>query len=363
MAALAIAMSLIFISCKDKSVDATSSPDTPSAPNPQHNAILQPVSTALKWSCSNSGGDALTFDVYFGTTNPPTATIATNVTQTSVSKTGLGNLTTYYWQVVAKSSKGTTTSGPVWQFTTTVNGMVLVASGTFQMGTTLIDDYEKPVHQVTLTNNYLIGKYEVTQKEWRDVVVWKQGSATTPLSPNPAYTKGDSMPVANVSWNDVQTWLGYLNEKEGVTDASKKYRLSTEAEWEFAARGGINSKGYKFSGSDSYLDVAWSSDVANAVIHQVGTKAPNELGLYDMSGNVDEWCMDYYGPYTSSAQTNPTGPSSGVYRILRGGCFVLAGTGVSSFFRDWDDPSTRFIYDNTGRAMYDWNGFRYVRPL
>jgi formylglycine-generating enzyme required for sulfatase activity len=358
MQTLAIAMSFIMSSCTEKSVDASSGPDTPSAPNPQQNATLQPVTTGLKWSCNSSSGDALTFDVYFGTTNPPTATIATNVTQTSVSKTGLGNLTTYYWQVVAKNSKGATVSGPVWQFTTGIAGMVAVQGGTFQMGTTTSDDYGKPVHTVTVSN-YFIGTYEVMQKEWRTVVVWKQGSAITPLDPNPTTLVGDSLPVSNVSWNDIQIWLGYLNEKEGLASATKKYRLPTEAEWEFAARGGSNSKGYTYSGGNVGTDVAWIGGNSDYHLHTVGMKPPNELGLYDMSGNVYEWCYDYAGPYTAAVQTDPTGPASGSTRIIRGGCWFAWGR---VDFRDYEVQDVRRPTNLVANIpKNDWYGFRYVR--
>ena len=120
--------------------------------------------------------------------------------------------------------------------------------------------------------------------------------------------------LKNVSWNDIQEFITKLNAQTG-----KKFRLPTEAEWEYAARGGNQSKGYKYSGSNSISDVAWYDDNSGDKTHPVGQKTPNELGIYDMSGNVWEWCQDWYGDYSSSSQTNPTGPSSGSYRVLRGG--------------------------------------------
>ena len=194
-----------------------------------------------------------------------------------------------------------------------VNGMtfqmVEVRGGTFTMGATSEQgseayDIEKPAHSVTLSS-YYIGKTEVTQELWQAV-----------MGSNPSYHKGDRKPVENVSWEDCRTFISKLNSLTG-----KKFRLPTEAEWEFAARGGIKSKGYKYSGSNSFGDVAWYLNNSGDTTHDVGTKSPNELGLYDMSGNVLEWCNDWYGNYSSSPSNNPTGPSSGSDRVSRGGSF------------------------------------------
>ncbi|MBQ9641700.1 MAG: SUMF1/EgtB/PvdO family nonheme iron enzyme [Bacteroidaceae bacterium] len=195
--------------------------------------------------------------------------------------------------------------------TFTVNGvsfvMVPVEGGTFQMGATSEQgsdayDWEKPVHSVTLSS-YSIGQTEVTQALWVAV-----------MGSNPSYCKGDKLPVERVSWEDCQTFIAKLNQQTGM-----KFRLPTEAEWEFAARGGRQSKGYKYSGSNTIGEVAWYKDNSDSTTHEVGTKRPNELGLYDMTGNVWEWCQDRYGSYSSSSQTNPTGASSGSYRVNRGG--------------------------------------------
>ena len=212
--------------------------------------------------------------------------------------------------------------------------MVYVSGGTFTMGATSeqgSDAYsnEKPAHSVTLSG-YYIGKYEVTQELWEAV-----------MGSNPSYFKGDNLPVERVSWNDVQEFLRKLNAMTG-----KRYRLPTEAEWEFAARGGNSSRGYKYSGSNSLGSVAWYRDNSGSRTHAVGTKSPNELGIYDMSGNVWEWCQDWYSSsyYGSSPRTNPKGPNSGSYRVDRGGGWGGSARGCRVSNRDYGTPGNRDDY-------------------
>lgn len=217
-------------------------------------------------------------------------------------------------------------------FSFTVNGvsfdMIKVEAGTFMMGATPemgITHYnEKPVHQVTLTNNYYLGKYEVTRALWKAVM----GSNITWSYDD------DNFPVVNVSWNMCQEFIDKLNRITG-----KNFRLPTEAEWEYAARGGKKSRGYRYSGSNSLPDVAWYQGNSKGGTHPVGTKQPNELGFYDMSGNVSEWCQDWYGKYSCSAQTNPNGPESGVSRVYRGGSKDDGGLHSSS--REYNSPTLR----------------------
>ena len=189
-----------------------------------------------------------------------------------------------------------------------MRNMVYVEGGTFTMGATSEqkkpDDDEKPTHRVSLSSFY-IGKYEVTQALWKAV-----------MGSNPSRFEGDNLPVERVSWNDCQTFLRKLNAMTG-----KNFRLPTEAEWEFSARGGNWSRGYQYSGSNVLSDVAWYYDNSGSKTHNVGTKAPNELGIYDMSGNVWEWCQDWYGVYDSSSQTNPTGAIGWSFHVRRGGCW------------------------------------------
>ena len=198
--------------------------------------------------------------------------------------------------------------------------MKLVEAGTFQMGRAGSEDVATPVHQVTLTKNYYMGETEVTQALW--YAVMGQNPTSDGSQWESTYGLGDSNPAYYVSWNDCQTFITNLNALTGAT-----FRLPTEAEWEFAAKGGNKSQGYTYVGSNTIGDVAWYYDNSSALgssspdygTHAVATKAPNELGLYDMSGNVWEWCQDWYGSYSSSAQTDPTGATSGSYRVGRGG--------------------------------------------
>ncbi len=225
--------------------------------------------------------------------------------------------------------------------TFTVNGvsfeMIAVKGGTFTMGGTSeqgsdAEGDERPTHSVTLSD-YYIGKFEVTQKLWKAV-----------MGNDPSYFKGNNLPVEQVSWNDVQEFVRKLNQKTGAN-----FRLPTEAEWEYAARGGNKSREYKYSGGSNINDVAWYTSTTNdSGTKPVGTKSPNELGIYDMSGNVYEWCQDWYGDYSSGSQTNPTGPSSGSRRVLRGGGWYNSAWSCRVSYRDDINPDRR---DN-------FNGFR-----
>ena len=225
------------------------------------------------------------------------------------------------------SSGGNTISIPVKNGITI--DMVKVEAETFTMGATpemndLWDD-AKPAHQVTLTNDYYIGKYEVTQALWQAV-----------MGNNPSKFKGDNLPVEQVSWNDCQEFISKLNNMTG-----KKFRLPTEAEWEYAARGGKKGRGYQYSGSNNLSDVAWYTDNSSHKTHAVGSKQANELGIYDMSGNVLEWCQDWKGSYSSSSQVNPTGANSGSDRVFRGGCWSGVAESCRSSFRNDCAPDDR----------------------
>jgi len=254
------------------------------------------------------------------------------------------------------------------------NNMVRIQGGTFQMGSNNAYMDEKPVHTVTLSGFYM-GKYEVTQKEYQAI-----------MGTNPSNFKGDNLPVENVNWYDALVFCNKLSMAEGLSPAysinnstnlsnwgtvptnsnstwdkvvivsgSNGYRLPTEAQWEYAARGGNGTPGnYTYSGGNNVGDVAWYDDNSGNSTHAVGTKKPNGLGLYDMSGNVMEWCWDQYGVYSGNAQTDPAGAVAAYdFRMLRGGSWLNKASFAHSVVRSVDYP---------GRRQENY-GFRVVRPL
>jgi len=233
--------------------------------------------------------------------------------------------------------------------------MVKVTGGTFRMGSNENSD-EKPVHNVTV-DSFWMGKFEVTQKEWQRV-----------MGTNPSNFKGETLPVEDVTWFDAARFCNRLSEQEGFDPvytingtqvtcdfAKNGYRLPTEAEWEYAARGGNQSRGYLYSGSNNVDSVAWHYQNSGGQTHPVGTKQPNELGLYDMSGNVHEWCWDWYGSnyYAQSPLKNPRGPSSGASRVERGGSW------------DYYAEYIRVAYRRSGNPSYSYGliGFRLARTV
>ena len=230
-----------------------------------------------------------------------------------------------------------------------VGNMVKVDGGRFQMGGTPeqgsdADDWEKPVHEVTLSDYYM-GKYEVRQSEWEAV-----------MDSNPSSDKSDDLPVERVSWEDCHEFIRRLNTLTGLN-----FKLPTEAQWEYAARGGKLSKGYKYSGSNDLNEVGWywensgykvltgkwkmeEVDRNHCRTHSVGQKQPNELGLYDMSGNVFEWCEDWYGDYSSDSQSDPMGAVSGSLRVFRGGSWYGDARFCRVSYRNFNTPGDRNYY-------------------
>jgi Uncharacterized conserved protein len=209
--------------------------------------------------------------------------------------------------------------------------MIAVEGGAFTMGSKASDakSDQKPAHEVRL-DDFLIGETEVTQALWQAV-----------MGSNPSGFRGESLPVDSVTWDACQAFvarLGKLLHEEGQLASDMAFRLPTEAQWEYAARGGQKARGYAYAGSDDIDAVAWTRDNAGDRTHPVAGKAPNELGLYDMSGNVWEWVQDYYGPYEAAAQANPTGPARDTGRVIkRGGSWYYA---PEYFFR----PGFRYGY-------------------
>ena len=226
----------------------------------------------------------------------------------------------------------------------TVNGvkfkMIDVDGGTFMMGDDNGDD-ASPAHQVTLSD-YSIGETQVTQELWQAV-----------MGSKPSRIKEDNplLPIDYIRWYECQDFITKLNELTGKT-----FSMPTEAQWEYAARGGKKSKGYKYSGSNNVDDVAWYGGNSSYVLHPVATKAPNELGIYDMSGNVMEWCQDYKGNYSSEPQTDPTGPTAETnYRIVRGGDF-----GWDAYFCEVSQRFGQNIYDY--EYTFNGTGLRLAMP-
>lgn len=259
--------------------------------------------------------------------------------------------------------------------------MIRISAGTFTMGRTVGSSTyadELPTHSVTLSRPYYIGKYEVTQAEY-----------TAIMGTNPSQFNGTSNPVEKVSWYHTLVYCNKRSIAEGLTPVysisgstdpntwgsvpgtstsawnnpvinwnADGYRLPTEAEWEYAARGGATSPDYVYSGSNDPQNYAWYSENASGATHQVGYKSANGLGLFDMSGNVSEWVWDWYSEtyYSVSPATDPTGPTSGTLRVHRGGSWFHGATQIRVAYRDWGTPE-----NSAGKVYTNRLGFRVVR--
>lgn len=275
--------------------------------------VVATISTSFAWSINtdiskaNDGKGGATMALPNSTTMPIASTASSKYGEATTKETDVEDIRTY-----------------------TINGvsfdMVKVEGGTFFMGTDnmLFSKDEKPKHQVTVST-YYIGQTEVTEALWKAVMltnpsVW-------------AYKGIDQLPVDNVSWDDCQEFIKRLNLLTG-----QNFRMPTEAEWEFAAIGGNKSHGYVYSGSNDINEVAWYDENSNHEPQPVATKAPNELGIYDMTGNADEWCSDWYARYSLEPQVDPTGASSGKYRIKRGGSYFFTSTELLVLVRSFSKP-------------------------
>jgi formylglycine-generating enzyme required for sulfatase activity len=307
----------LLLSCgKDKVTGVTLSPDT-LALAPNETATL--TATVLPDNASNK-------KVSWSSSNPTVVIVENGV----VTAKSAGSA-----EIIVTTKDGNFTATCPVIVHSAAPQMATVEGGTFTMGCTDNEcyDWEKPSHQVTL-NSYKIDVCPITQKQWVAI-----------MGNNPSYFKGDDLPVESVSWNDVQEFIKKLNEATG-----HHYRLPTEAEWEYACRGGSQTAQYKYSGSSNINEVAWYKENSGNKTHPVGTKAANELGIYDMSGNVWEWCSDWYEVYTATAQTNPTGPATGTLKVIRGG--------------SWGNEAQRCRASNRGTADPELGqsalGFRLV---
>lgn len=314
---LAAVTALVFTSCKHEAESVSISPESITitvGSTYQLQAAVKPGSASqrVEWSSS-------------------CATVATVSSTGLVTAVGEGQCEI---KAVANHLEAlcmVTVTGAEGSKTIMVNGvaikMIKVQGGTFTMGATPEqsgDSYsdEAPAHQVTLSDYYL-AETEVTQALWKAV-----------MESNPSrFVADDHLPVESVTWADCITFITKLNQLTGSS-----FRLPTEAEWEYAARGGNKSKGYKYAGSNTIGEVAWYKDNAGQTTHAVAGKQANELGLYDMSGNVWEWCANWYEDYTSQAQTNPQGPNAGTERMLRGGCWRVDARDSRVSLRSYSEP-------------------------
>ena len=298
--------------------------EPPTVPQNLTGTAISSTKINVSWTASTDNVGVHGYNVYVRGSDIPVVFTSVPSFENSL----LSPSTEYCYQVSASDAAGNE-SGKSAEFCATTltvddlfNGeeiaMVKVDHGTFTMGCTTqisrCNTNEKPAHEVTLTQDFYIGKYEVTQAQWKAVM----GSGN-----NPSYFKGDNLPVENVSWYDVQDFINKLNVKK----PGRNYRLPTEAEWEYAARGGKNSEDYTYSGSNDKDKVAWHMDNSENIMcpsgctHPGGNKLPNYLEIYDMSGNVYEWVNDYFENYDSSPQTDPQGPGDGKFRVRRGGAW------------------------------------------
>ena len=301
-------------------------------------------SITLRWT------DNSTFETGFdveesanGSAYSIVGTLGADATSSTISAPFDSNQT-YSFRVCAKTSLNKSAYSNT--LSRTLGAWVYVKGGPFQMGRNGEFNDERPVHSVSL-KSYYIAKCEVTVKEYREFT-----TATGRSFPAaPGWGWHDDDPMVYVSWNDARDYCAWISDTTGKT-----IRMPTEAEWEYAARGGSLSQGCSYSGSNTLSDVAWCFANAKARTQPVGTMQPNELGVYDMSGNAWEWCADWYCPYSSQPQANPTGPSYGTVKIFRGGSWFDYGLGTS-------DCRVETRYNYTPGSKVSDGGFRVVQDL
>jgi len=345
-------------------------PLPPFNPSPTNLSTVESTELELTWNCVDPNNEEITFEIYFGTSATPPL-VDENLTEMSYNVEDLEMGQTYYWRIIAWDQV-TYNISSVWQFTVgtlfTPGEMILVEGGHFDMGDRLEtgSSDELPVHY-TFISSFYISKYEVTQFEYEEL-----------MDENPSQYEGTYNPVEKVNWYEAAAYCNKLSIQENLTPCydqsgetnpdnwtypldltcnwnANGYRLPTEAEWEYAARGGIyHMDNFKFSGTTNSLSLfAWFSNNSGNTTHQVGGKSPNQLGIYDMTGNVWEWCWDWYssGYYATYPGDNPLGPNTGDDKVIRGGAFD-----TSQYDGSVSDRSYRFY-----PAIYDDIGIRVVR--
>src|SRR5450759_3672149 len=304
--------------------------------------IISMTETEIVLSWTDNNSSETSFDVE-QSTDRTYLSVGANVTSTTINALFDSNKT-YSFRVCAKTALNKSAYSNT--LSRTLGSWVFVKGGSFQMGRNSEFSDERPVHSVTL-KNYYIGKYEVTVRQYREFVA----ATGRVFPPAPSWGWNDDDPMVYVNWNDARDYCIWISDTTG-----KIVRMPTEAEWEYAARGGKFSQGFSYSGSNTIDGVAWSFANSSSRTQTVGTKQPNELGIYDMSGNAWEWCADWYSSYSSQPQTNPTGPSNGTIKVFRGGSWFDYGIGTSD-----GRVETRYNY-TPGSKVYD-GGFRVVQQL
>ncbi|MHC6203411.1 SUMF1/EgtB/PvdO family nonheme iron enzyme [Breznakiellaceae bacterium SP9] len=347
-------------------------PQAPQAPRNVRAGTPGTDSVNLTW---DSAGSGVSYKVYYGTQNDASrASVLNNITSgTSMNVSGMASVSTYYFWVTAVQNGQESGKSPVLTIRTAAvpvqpnipADMVRIQAGTFTMGSPSSEpsrDSDEVQHSVTISKAFFMGKYEVTQREWVAV-----------MGTNPSNFKGDNLPVEQVSWFDVIDYCNKRSVKEGLAPAYTRngdtvtwnrnangYRLPTEAEWEYACRAGTTtpfSTGSNVTTSQANYDGNYpyngnSKGTYREKTTPVGSFAPNSWGLYDMHGNVLEWCWDWYGAYSSGSQTDPMGAASESGRVWRGGGWDDSAQNLRSAFRVYYSPTFRGYY----------LGFRVVRP-
>ena len=332
-------------------------PFTPSNPLPVDGAVDQSYTVNLNWEGSDPENDILSYDVYFGSDNPPPL-VNSGQRSSSYDLDTLGFHETYYWKIVATDDNDNTTVGGIWSFTTVEEtrgtdpgelrefnlgnsgmsvSMVWIPEGSFMMGaqTNEIDAVsdEYPQHEVTFESGFWMGKYEITQEQW-----------TAIMGSNPAFFAGENMPVERVSWEEAHVFIDRLNSGTG----SSPFRLPTEAEWEYCCRAGFDNVRFPWGDDSTYARLVrygWYDSNSEGRTHEIGQKLPNRWGLHDMHGNVWEWCEDWYHDSYNGAPTDGSAwieIDNGATRVRRGGAWNYGSKECRSAYRFRASPSSRY---------------------